>query len=370
MKISFPHMSPVIVYKKLLEMLGHEVVMPPTPTQRTIDLGVKYSPEFACFPLKVILGSYIEAIERGAEVILTSGGGGPCRAGYYGELHSKILKNLGYDVEIIIIDALFPKFNDFMKKALRLKGKSSVTKVLKTMKVVYRQVNAVDRVEKRIARLSAYEINDGDCNRAWEKIIEIFDKVYSVKDVEDAEVEANKLLDGIPLTDVHEKDRIRVGIVGEIYVVMESTVNMEIEKLLGKLGAETERSQYLSDWVEYNIIPKVFRNKKIDKIIKKGEEFIEIGIGGHAQENVGFIKEFSDRGFDGIIHLMPFGCLPELVTQSIVPSMVENLGIPVLTIPIDEQTGKANNLTRIEAFVDLVRSKKNLKRGMQLVVNA
>jgi predicted nucleotide-binding protein (sugar kinase/HSP70/actin superfamily) len=136
---------------------------------------------------------------------------------------------------------------------------------------------------------------------------------------------------------------------------------MEIEKLLGKMGIETERSQYLSEWIDYNMVPKMFREKKMEEIIKKGQEFIEIEIGGHAVESVGFIKDFKDRGFDGIIHLMPFGCLPELVTQSIVPEMSAKLGIPVLTIAIDEQTGMANNLTRIEAFADLIRSKKQAR---------
>ena len=138
---------------------------------------------------------------------------------------------------------------------------------------------------------------------------------------------------------------------------------MEVEKILGKLGVETERSQYLSEWIDFNMFPKflkkILKKDKICKIEEKGEQFININIGGHAKETVGFIKDFKDRGFDGVIHLMPFGCLPELVTQSIVPSMSKELNIPILTIPIDEQTGRANNLTRIEAFVELIRNKKS-----------
>lgn len=38
---------------KILEMLGHEVIMPESPTQRTFDLGVLNSPEFICYPSKV-----------------------------------------------------------------------------------------------------------------------------------------------------------------------------------------------------------------------------------------------------------------------------------------------------------------------------
>lgn len=369
MKISFPHMSPVIVYKKMLEMMGHEVIMPPTPTQKTIELGVKHSPEFACFPLKVILGSYIEAIEKGAEAILTSGGSGPCRAGYYGELHTKILKNMGCEVDIIILDSLFPHFIDFFKKVLKLKGKSSILKVINAVRVAGLMAYALDNAERRIQQLRAYEINEGDCLKAWDDIIKIYDSAYSINDIKRAKKRINDMLDSIPVINVEEKNRIRVGVVGEIYVVMETSVNMEIEKLLGKLGVETERSQYLSDWIDNNMVPRFLRDKKIDNVIKKGKKFIEIEIGGHAVETVGFIKDFKDRGFDGIIHLMPFGCLPELVTQSIVPQMSADLNIPVLTIAIDEQTGKANNLTRIEAFVDLIRNKKVINNNIEITVN-
>lgn len=80
------------MYEKLFTLLGHEVITPPRPSQKTVDYGVKYSPEFACFPLKVILGTYLEALEMGADTIVTSGGNGPCRAGYYGEAKRKYLK--------------------------------------------------------------------------------------------------------------------------------------------------------------------------------------------------------------------------------------------------------------------------------------
>jgi predicted nucleotide-binding protein (sugar kinase/HSP70/actin superfamily) len=362
MKVTFPHMSPVLVYKKFVELLGHEVIVPPLPTQKTIDLGVKYSPEFACFPLKVILGSYIESIEKGAEVIITSGGRGPCRAGFYGELHTRILKNLGYNVEVIVFDSIFSQFREFLHNASKLKGKNSLFSVYLYTKIVLQLAKSLDNVEKKMQKIRAHEANFGDCMRLWDKVLEEFDKANTIKDIISVENNAIKDFDNVASVTFSDIDSLKVGVVGEIYVVMESSVNMEMEKLLGKYGVETERSQYLSEWLEFNLKPKRFRkNNKVEKILEKGREFIEINIGGHAQETVGFIKDFKDRGFDGIIHLMPFGCLPELVTQSLVPNISELLDIPVLTIPIDEQTGKSNNLTRIEAFVDLLKNKKALK---------
>ena len=50
------------------------------------------------------MGTYLETLERGVELFVTTGGQGPCRAGFYGELHKKIIQNMGYDVDFIVLD--------------------------------------------------------------------------------------------------------------------------------------------------------------------------------------------------------------------------------------------------------------------------
>jgi len=50
--------------------------------------------------------------------------------------------------------------------------------------------------------------------------------------------------------------------------------------------------------------------------------------------------------------------MPEIMSQNIFPKMREEVGIPILSLIMDEQTGKAGYLTRLEAFVDLMRRKK------------
>jgi predicted nucleotide-binding protein (sugar kinase/HSP70/actin superfamily) len=57
---------------------------------------------------------------------------------------------------------------------------------------------------------------------------------------------------------------------------------------------------------------------------------------------------------------MPFSCLPEHVTQSILPKISKDIDIPVLSLSLDEQTAIANQRTRIEAFVDLLRGRKKI----------
>ena len=361
MKITFPYMGTTLVYKKLVEMLGHEAISPPKPSQRTIELGVKHSPEFACFPMKVIMGSYLEAVEKGADVILTSGGHGPCRAGFYGEMHKRILQNLGYDVDLIVFDSIRRDFRSVVGNIRRLKGDNSWIKLWKIFKLIYKMAYQVDVLEMQLQTKRAYALQKGSCSNTWEKIQRCYETVHTEDQLAQAYKQSQAWIDEIPILEVPETQKIRIGIVGEIYVVMESTVNMKMEETLGDLGCEVRRGHYLSHWIEHNIIPRPFSKSREHEIQKKGEKYIEIQIGGHAQETMGHIVDYYDQGFDGIIHLMPFGCLPELVSQSIMPKLTEDTGMPVLTIALDEQTGIANNLTRVEAFLDLIRNAKKNK---------
>ena len=361
MKISFPYMGTTAIYKKLLQLLGHDVVEPPMPSQRTIDLGVKYSPEFACFPLKVIMGSYIEAIERGADTIVTSGGHGPCRAGFYGETHRRILKNMGYDIDIIVFDDYKRDFSGTMKNVQRIKNRKSLKYLWNSLKTVYFMAKSMDRIEKRIQQTRAYEVLQGSCTKAWERIQKIYDEIKNIQDIIKAEQYGNRILDSIKTIEVPDAIKIKIGIVGEIYVVMEQSINLKIEEMLGNMGAEVERSQYISEWIDFNLLPKWLAKPHELEILKKGEKYIQEIIGGHAKQTVGHIVDYAERGFDGVIHLMPFACLPELVSQSIIPAISKEHDIPVLTLSIDEQTGMANTQTRLEAFIDLIKNKKRMK---------
>lgn len=360
MKISFPYMGTVLVYKKLLHLLGHEVIVPPRPSKKTIDLGAKYSPEFACFPFKVIMGSYIEACESGVDAIVTSGGFGPCRAGFYGEVHKRILERLGYNVEMIILDEPLQDKN-FFKKVNILRGNNSWLKVVQTVLFTYNLIQELDWFERKIAGLMAYEKEPGAMKEAWKKIQQEFDQASTRGQLKKAKKRSLEILNGVKVDSVPENEKIRIGIVGEIYVVMESSINMGLEETLCDLGCEVERNQYLSEWVDHHLLPGFLKKSREAIYQEKGKYYIELVIGGHAQQTMGAIVDFKDKGFDGVIHLMPFACLPELVSQSIIPKVSEDLGIPVLTLAIDEQTGQANTLTRIEAFVDLVKNKKASK---------
>jgi predicted nucleotide-binding protein (sugar kinase/HSP70/actin superfamily) len=93
--------------------------------------------------------------------------------------------------------------------------------------------------------------------------------------------------------------------------------------------------------------------------------YLKRDVGGDGWETVGE-KVLHAKEYDGIVHLAPFTCMPEIVAQNIMPSTKEK--IPVLTILCDEQLAKAGVLTRLEAFVDLLERKRWVNNKQQRVV--
>lgn len=127
MKITFPHMgNTYIAVKALLDDIGADYVIPPLSSKRSLEIGTKYAPEMACLPLKINIGNYIEAYEKGADTILTAGGRGPCRFGYYCEMSREILCDNGYDMEVIVLEPPEGDIVNFIGKIKKLAGSLNI----------------------------------------------------------------------------------------------------------------------------------------------------------------------------------------------------------------------------------------------------
>ena len=354
MKVTFPWLGPVPAYQALFEKLGHQVIPPPKPTERTVSLGVKYSPEFICFPFKIILGSYLEAIEQGAELIVTSGGIGACRAVYYGYLSEKILRSLGYQVRVIVFDSPFEDFAGFYRQIQAIRNRQPMTKVWSALLLALRLIYAYDHFEKTLNQLRPYEAVPGVSDQKWAEVKTLLQSSDSLKSLKNNLKIAGALINEIPTIPCTET--LKIGLVGEIYLVMEGSANHELENKLAAMGVETVRSKYISHFLNQSLWPS-------HRMMRKTDRYLKVSVGGHEKETIGYIIKYQEMGLDGIIHLMPFGCMPELVTQTIIPSLIRDLDIPILSLSLDEQSGWLNNQVRVEAFVDLIKNRKELLKN-------
>ena len=93
--ISFPKMADYDV--PALYLFRHVTdykIIKPIINLNTMETGSKHSPDFVCAPFKYTLGTLINGLELGADILIQFGGG--CRYGYYASLQEEILKDLGY----------------------------------------------------------------------------------------------------------------------------------------------------------------------------------------------------------------------------------------------------------------------------------
>jgi len=76
-----------------------------------------------------------------------------------------------------------------------------------------------------------------------------------------------------------------------------------------------------------------------------------------------------DASIDGIITLTAFGCGPDSLMCERIMRKAKNFNKPLLHLTIDEQTGEAGFITRLEAFVDMLFRKKRAKIINNMEIN-
>ena len=353
MKVTFPHLGSLsIALTGLFTDLGLEVIVPPPITKKAVNLGVLNAPEFACFPLKISLGNFIEALEAGADTLVMIGGTGPCRLGYYAQVQKEILRDLGYDFKMIILEPPQGQSRKLFNEIKTLCSNCSSLKVLQAIHTVWRKVKALDKLHARSLQIRARELECGETTAAYQQSLALISEAHTPQAVTVQLKKGMRLLNAVPRD--QRKKVLRIGLVGEIYMLLEPYANLQLEKTLGEMGVEVERSAYLSDWIKEHLILNTLHLPSGVKTKMAAASYLNHFVGGHGRESVGDTVRYARRGYDGVIHILPFTCTPEIVAKSILPTVSREYGIPVLSISLDEQSGEAGFRTRLEAFIDLL----------------
>jgi predicted nucleotide-binding protein (sugar kinase/HSP70/actin superfamily) len=357
MKFTIPHMGKLdIVCKAILEMLGQEVILPPPPSKKTLSLGVRYSPELVCLPFKVNVGNFIEALEQGADTIVMIGGcNGPCRFGYYGTVQKPILESLGYKFRMIYFDN--PSIKDIRYKMNLLFGGKPIWKVAQALSFGWKLLNLLEEIDVLAHKTRARELRRGDTTKAYEKAVVLAESASTPDSLRKASSEVLAMFEQIP-KNKNDQPLLRVGIVGEIYTVLEPFVNLDVEKHLGEMGVEVHRAVWLSSWLRHSLHIDRWDPKGRGAAVAAAAPYLRHHAGGESTVSVGATARFARHGYDGVVHLMPFTCMPEVIAQGILSKVSRDLDIPVLTFILDEHSAQAGMMTRLEAFVDLLTRRR------------
>ncbi|PKQ28382.1 MAG: CoA protein activase [Candidatus Anoxymicrobium japonicum] len=345
------------IAKDLAARFDFDFMETPPFSEKVMERGVALAPEFACLPLKAVLGSFTEMLDAGVDTLVTAGGKGPCRFGYYGEIQRRILEREGYEFQMRVIDPPSVGFSVFYHdiRSIIPATQISIGKLARELSNAMAKVVVFDTLEKWAQAMRGLEAEPGAVNSALDDARAIVSQAFSRKEIKRARAEAQERFSVVRLD--HEREHLTIGLVGEIFVVLEPYFNFDIDRWLGKRGVVVERSTNIADTVYPGGRHPVFGYNK-RSIARAASPYLSHEVGGDGLLSVGASALFAKRGFDAVAHFLPFTCMPEIIAKGVLERLSSEQDIPVLSLTIDEQTGRAGVETRLEALLDLARARR------------
>jgi hypothetical protein len=139
---------------------------------------------------------------------------------------------------------------------------------------------------------------------------------------------------------------VTIAVIGHPYNIYDRYISMNMIKRLREYGTNV---------VTADRLPEAVFRREAEKLPKK--LFWTLN-----QRMVGAAFYYFDRPeVDGLIHVASFGCGPDSMTGELIERFARRASRkPLLNLTIDEHTGEAGMITRLEAFMDMVRWRRQL----------
>lgn len=350
--ISFPHLGNYFIpVKYLLKKLTNlEVKEAPPITKKTLELGSKYSPNDVCIPFKYNLGNFIESLDNGATILVQAGGG--CRYRYYAEVQEQILKDLGYNfkfIKLISKDKLHIK--EIYKIFKNLNNSLSFFNFIHTFIITFFFIFYMDKIDIIIRKRIGFEIKKNSFVNLQKNMFKDFEKCNYLFTLTIKYFKYKNKFKKIKIN--KPKHCLKVGIIGELYTSMEQFSSYFLEESLAKMNIEIKRYTDLS----YLLWKKSLITKHM---LRKTKKYCKYTLGADGLDNVYRTIKLSKK-YDGIIHTKPFGCTPEIGAIPIIKKVANEKKIPIIFFSYDCELSTEGINTRLEAFYDLIKFRKEIK---------
>ncbi len=351
--ISFPRLGDyeIPISYLLRKLTKHKIMVAPPITKNTIELGSKYSPDFACVPFKYNLGNFIEALDNGATILMQAGGG--CRYGYYAEIQEQILKDLGYHFEFITLTSTDKVTVSYAYKIFKhLNPSLNFFKFAHYFLMTFLMIIYMDKIDHYIRGNIGFEIQTGSFENLKKKMHKSFSKTNHFVTLTYQYFKYKKAFRELPLKS--KENSLKIGIIGELYTSMEPFSSYFLEKQLAKMNIEVKRFTNLT----YLLLVK---SRKTKKMLREVSKYCTYTLGADGLDNVYRAKYLIEHNFDGIVHIKPFGCTPEIGAIPIINKVCQDERMPIIYFSFDNQTSLEGIKTRLEAFYDMLVMKKEKK---------
>ncbi|MDR4507226.1 MAG: acyl-CoA dehydratase activase [Candidatus Brocadiaceae bacterium] len=355
----------------------------PMADEKSVDIGRRFTSGKECYPAILTTGDIVKKalspdFDPDASAFFMATASGPCRFGQYNTFQRAVLDELGFSkVPLYTLDQGENYGED-------TKGLGTSFRKLSWNGIMY-----VDLLQKLQRETRPYEVNKGETDALYEQFLKkaeesLEKQLYLVET-------AKKAAEAFSRIKVDKtKPRPLIGLIGENYVRLNEFSNNFLCRTIERLGGETF-SPPLAEWINYIAhcrresciqekdykgllgefisdmvqrydaykLTKIFQGQikhflkdiKIKKLIKKGKPYIDDSYKGDPVLSLGKATEYVEHGYDGIINVLPFHCMPGTVVNGVLEKFQkEHQGIPCLKLSFDGQE-QTNEETRLEAFM-------------------
>ncbi len=394
--ILVPDMLPIHfeIMKYVFLNEGYHMELLRTAKEDIKQLGLRYVHNDTCYPALLVIGQFLDALESGrydvnrtALLIMQSGGG--CRASNYIHLLRKALEKAGYGQVPVI------SFN--------LSGMEWNSGFTLTFPVIRRCIAGViygDLLMLLSNQVKAYEIHKGDASRLIEKWVKkLTDQFQQARGFTLKHMTENfeKIITSFAKVPMNKVPKVKVGIVGEIYVKYASFANNHLEQFLAEQDCEVmvpgllgflmfkvdariqDVKLYGGSRIKLAIATWLLEYfKKVEKAfmdcVDKFPMFTQlcsyeetkplvdglIGVGNRMGEGwflPGEMIELVKQGYSNIVCTQPFGCLPTHVCGKGMIHKIKEMYPLANIVPIDYDPGatKVNQENRIKLMLSVAR---------------
>jgi len=395
--ILIPNMAPVQfrILAAAMEYAGYKCELLQNCGSEVAELGLKYVHNDTCYPALLVIGQFLDALNSGkydldhTALIITQTGGG-CRASNYIHLLRKALAKAGYgQIPVVSLnfsglekDSGFPMTLSFMRKLLSVIYYGDLLVALRAQTEPY-------EVEKGSAEAMQEQWLDTICGWIRE------DRGYSYREIKAAMPKIAADFAAIP---VNRVPKVKVGVVGEIYVKYSPLGNNELEKFLASQDCEVNLPGLMGfvQYCAYNpsetarLYGGTFLEKNISDVILAVIERVEkvmiramkdhgfhaplpfkeltkladgiIGRGNKMGEGWLLTAEMIElvrAGYENIVCAQPFGCLPNHICGKGMINKIRELYPQANITPIDYDPGatRVNQENRIKLMLAVGRER-------------
>ncbi|MBS6366490.1 MAG: 2-hydroxyacyl-CoA dehydratase [Clostridiales bacterium] len=389
--ILMPQMLPIHfgMFRQMLELEGYHVAQLNNEGRAVVDEGLKYVHNDTCYPALLVIGQFLDAIKNGGydphkvALFITQTGGG-CRASNYIHLLRKALKQAGMDyIPVISVSFGLEKNPGFQLSV------SLIRKLIYAMMYGDLIMNVANQVRP-------YEVQAGQTDQlvqSWQnKLVDTFQHGKGMSRGQMKQIFPQICRDFAAI-EVAGDPKIRVGVVGEIYVKFSSLGNNNLERFLLQEGAEPVVPG-LTDFIIFKIynrevdvdiyggsavkraVCRFFKHyvekcqqDMIDALRASGRfrapgtfadlhRLVQGYLGDGCKMGEGWLLtaemlELIHSGTGNIVCAQPFGCLPNhIVGKGMIRKLKDDYpGSNVVAIDYDPSATKINQENRIKLML-------------------